>query len=60
METNRGTKSSLKDRGKSPTVWNAALEEWDNLPQESLNALVLGIPRRIQECLRVRRGLTRY
>ena len=39
---------------------NAALEEWDNLPQESLNALVLGMPRRIQECLRVRGGPTRY
>ncbi|KAJ4431885.1 hypothetical protein ANN_20491 [Periplaneta americana] len=31
---------------------NAALEEWDNLPQESLDALVLNMPRRIQECLR--------
>lgn len=39
---------------------NAALEEWDNLPQESLDALVLSMPRRIQECLRVRGGPTRY
>ncbi|KAJ4452351.1 hypothetical protein ANN_03884 [Periplaneta americana] len=36
---------------------NAALEEWDNLPQESLDALVLSMPRRIQECLRVLRKI---
>ncbi|KAJ4450662.1 hypothetical protein ANN_02091 [Periplaneta americana] len=39
---------------------NAALEEWVNLPQESLDALVLSMPRRIQECLRVRGGPTHY
>ncbi|KAJ4447336.1 hypothetical protein ANN_09340 [Periplaneta americana] len=32
---------------------NAALEEWVNLPQESLDALVLSMPRHIQECLRI-------
>ena len=39
---------------------NAALEEWDNLHKESLNALVLSMPRRIQECLRVHGGPTHY
>ena len=39
---------------------NATLEEWDNLPQESLNALVLSMPRRVQECLRVCGGPTHY
>lgn len=38
----------------------AAIEEWDNLPQQRLDHLVDSMPRRIQACRRARGGTTRY
>nr|CAH7725600.1 unnamed protein product [Callosobruchus chinensis] len=38
----------------------AATEEWDNIPQEVINNLIIGMQRRIDTLLRSRGGSTKY
>lgn len=38
----------------------ALIEEWENIPQESLRRLVRSMPRRCEEVIRARGGHTRY
>lgn len=38
----------------------AAIEEWDRLPQEMLDNLILSMPRRVSACVRARGGVILY
>ena len=51
-------KTEICSHVNDSSIKNAALEEWENFPQESFNAMVWSLPRRIQECLRIHEGLT--
>lgn len=39
---------------------NALVEEWNNIPQENIQALIESMPRRCQEVIRAHGGNTRY
>lgn len=43
-----------------PELREAAIEEWDRLPQEMLDNLILSMPRRIFACVRARGGVILY
>lgn len=43
-----------------PEIREAVVQEWDRLPQEMLDNLILSMPRRISACLRARGGVILY
>lgn len=43
-----------------PELREAAIEEWQNLPQEDINHLILRMPVRVQALIRARGGSTEY
>lgn len=55
---------SVRKRPNAPQtiqeLTQALIEEWENIPQESLHRLVRSMPRRCEEVIRARGGHTRY
>lgn len=43
-----------------PEIREAVIQEWDRLPQEMLDNLILSMPRRIAACVRARGGVILY
>lgn len=43
-----------------PEIREAVIQEWDRLPQEMLDNLILSMPRRIGACVRARGGVILY
>ena len=42
------------------TLTDALVEEWRNIPQDSIRQLILSMPRRCQECIQAHGGHTSY
>ena len=57
-------KVAIAQRQNSPDtlqdLTEAAIEEWDILPQDQLDGLSQSMPRRVEEFIRVRGGHTHY
>ena len=41
-------------------LWEAAQEEWQSIPQDVIDHVIESMPRRMQLCIKVRGGPTRY
>lgn len=58
------SKRRIRQRNPPPRILaeleQAAREEWENIPQETFQNLIRGMPRRLQAVIAVRGGNTRY
>lgn len=56
----RRIRARVNNPGNTDQLIQAALEEWENLPQENINNLIESMPRRIRACIEARGGNTDY
>lgn len=56
----RKIRSRQNNPGNLGELIQAALEEWENVPQEQINNLITSMPRRIRACIEARGGNTDY